>query len=128
MQLKGASYEVTIENGFDEACMLPEASRLEAKPASIVAESADSTAPAAAPAGMEQFTEMLELIVMEQRDSQSRSTAPSTSTSRRTTGFPRSARGSGRTKRASTCCARAADRRALPDCARHRARRAPDRA
>ena len=68
MQLKGASYELTIENGFDEACMLLEASRLEAKSAQIVADSGRWTAPTAG-RGDGQFTEMLEPIVMEQRDS-----------------------------------------------------------
>ena len=41
MQLEGASYEVTIENGFDEACMLI-GRRASGK--SLVAESADSRA------------------------------------------------------------------------------------
>ena len=59
LQLKGASYELTIENGFDEACMLIEASRMQAKAASVVV--ADDNQQ-----GMEQFSEMIEPIVLEQ--------------------------------------------------------------
>ena len=66
MQLKGASYELTIENGYEEACMLIEASRMQAKSAAIASESIDSAEMPNDGAGMEQFNEMLEPIVREQ--------------------------------------------------------------
>ena len=70
LQLKGASYELTIEQGFDEACMLMEASRMQAKAASIAenknGEDEDRTSSGGMAAGMEQFNEMLEPIVLDQ--------------------------------------------------------------
>ena len=68
LQLKGASYELTIEQGFDEACMLIEASRMQAKAASIASEKTDYDRDTdnEGAAGMEQFNEMLEPIVLDQ--------------------------------------------------------------
>jgi len=64
IQLSGASYEVTIENGYEEACLLIEASRMSAKAAKIAAENNESSI--AEGQGMDQFNEMLEPLVLDQ--------------------------------------------------------------
>ena len=68
--MAGSSYELTIENGYDEACLLIEASRMQAKAAQIAARSSmeakdDLIAEDGAP-NMDQFNEMLEPIVLDQ--------------------------------------------------------------
>lgn len=49
MQLKGASYEVTIDHGFDEAMMIMESARLQATAAEIT-KGARARAPSVTPA------------------------------------------------------------------------------
>jgi len=65
VQLKGASYEVTIDNGYEEAVMLIEAARLQAKSAEIAKDTLNEIDPNES-AALEQFNEMLEPIVLEE--------------------------------------------------------------
>ena len=69
MQLKGASYEIMIESGYDEACLLIEASRMQGKAAQIAAERLDGSGEddhKEGEGGMDQFNEMLEPILLDQ--------------------------------------------------------------
>ena len=127
MQLKGASYELTIENGFDEACMLLEASRLEAKSAQIVAESADSAAGSRAGGHGAVHRD-----ARADRDGAARldeAEAPRRRLRPQGGGLEavHAVRAAADVQEGRVRAARgAADGRALPDCARHRARRAAD--
>ena len=65
VQLKGSSYEMTIDNGYEEACMLIEAARLQAKSAEIAHDQMEGVDTEAGTGGLENFNEMLEPIVLE---------------------------------------------------------------
>jgi len=66
MQLKGASYEVTIDHGFDEAMMIMESARLQATAAEITKGATQEMDTEGHGAELNKFTEMIEPIVMDE--------------------------------------------------------------